>query len=77
MDSVVNVHEAKAQLSALIAAAERGADVSIARAGKPAVKLVPIRRAPAPRRTFGVMPGLVVPDDFDAPLPDAELDRWE
>ena len=36
----VNVHEAKTNLSKLIAAAESGEEVIIARAGKPAVKLV-------------------------------------
>ena len=36
----VNVHHAKTHLSKLIAAAESGEEVIIARAGKPAVKLV-------------------------------------
>ena len=36
----VNVHHAKTHLSKLIAAAENGEEVIIARAGKPAVKLV-------------------------------------
>jgi prevent-host-death family protein len=36
----VNVHYAKTNLSKLIAAAESGEEVIIARAGKPAVKLV-------------------------------------
>lgn len=77
MGTIVNVHEAKARLSALIAAAEHGEDVSIARAGKPAVKLVPVTPPVAAVRTFGTLPGLHVPDDFDAPLPDAELEAWE
>ncbi len=36
----VNVHHAKTHLSKLIAAVESGEEVIIARAGKPAVKLV-------------------------------------
>lgn len=36
----VNIHHAKTHLSKLIAAAESGEEVIIARAGKPAVKLV-------------------------------------
>ncbi len=36
----VNVHHAKTNLSKLIAAVESGEEVIIARAGKPAVKLV-------------------------------------
>jgi prevent-host-death family protein len=38
----VDIHHAKAHLSTLIAAAENGAEVSIARAGKPVVELVPV-----------------------------------
>jgi hypothetical protein len=37
-------------------------------------------RGGAPRggaRRFGPMPNLVVPQDFDAPLPDAEYAAWE
>ena len=45
----VNVHHAKTHLSKLIAAAESGEEVIIARAGKPAVKLVlvapPVRKS--------------------------------
>ena len=42
MDKTVNIHTAKTTLSKLIADAEAGDDVYIARAGKPAVKLVPV-----------------------------------
>jgi prevent-host-death family protein len=62
-----NVGHAKTHLSALIDDAERGEEVVIARAGRPVVRLVPIR---APDRVFGMDRGrFVVPDDFDAPLP--------
>ena len=37
------MHEAKTQLSALVAHAEAGEDVVIARAGQPAVRLTPVR----------------------------------
>jgi prevent-host-death family protein len=37
----VNMHEAKSRLSELVAAALRGEDVVLARAGKPVVRLVP------------------------------------
>jgi prevent-host-death family protein len=37
----VNMHEAKSRLSELVAAALRGEDVILARAGKPVVRLVP------------------------------------
>ena len=62
----VNMHHAKSQLSKLIAAAEAGEEVVIARKGKPAVKLVPIRSAGF---RFDTLKHLVhtVPD-FDEPM---------
>lgn len=41
---VVNVHEAKSSLSALLAQAEAGEDVVIARNGVPVVRLVRVER---------------------------------
>lgn len=71
----VNVHEAKSQLSKLIAAAEAGDDVVIARKGKPAVMLVPIRSGGF---RFGTLAHLAdtVPD-FDEPMDADELALWE
>ncbi len=55
---VVNVHEAKTQLSRLLARAEKGDEIVIARAGKPVAKLV--RIPPAPRkRVFGKYRGQI------------------
>ena len=72
----VNIHHAKTHLSKLIAAAESGEEVIIARAGKPAVKLVLVT-APArkPRATmFGAGVGkLWISDDFDSPATDLEI----
>lgn len=70
----VNVQEAKTRLSELLARAERGDDIVIARAGVPVVRLQLVDGKP--RRSFGVMQ-LDVPGDFDAPLADDELTRWE
>ncbi|MEX1163205.1 MAG: type II toxin-antitoxin system prevent-host-death family antitoxin [Nitriliruptor sp.] len=73
---IVNVHEAKSSLSRLLRVVEDGGtDVVIARHGRPVARLVPY--GPAPRR-LGVLAGeLVVPDDFDAPLPDDLLASFE
>lgn len=61
----VNMHEAKTHLSRLVEAAARGEPFVIARAGRPLVKVVPLEPPPrAPR--IGFLPGLRVPDDFDA-----------
>jgi prevent-host-death family protein len=76
---MVNIHAAKTQLSRLVDAAAAGEEIVIARAGKPVARLVPLSVPPArPRRVLGILAGrLRVPDDFDAPLPDDELARFE
>lgn len=71
--TTMNVQDAKAHLSDLVARAERGEDVVIARAGRPAVRLVPVTARP---RTFGTM-RLAVPETFFEPLPEDELTAWE
>ena len=70
----VNIHEAKTQLSKLIAAGE---EVVIARYGEPVARLVPIR-PPVPKRTSGSARGkFEVPSAFFEPLPDELLDGFE
>jgi prevent-host-death family protein len=69
----VNVHEAKTHLSRLLSRVEAGESVTIARAGRPVAKLVPVakaRRRRAPGRDVGR--GRIA-EDFDAPLPAALL----
>ena len=74
---IVNVHEAKTQLSRLLQAVEAGEEVVIARAGQPVAKLVSVVPA-VPRRRFGMLAGrYTVPPDFDAPLPDDTLALFE
>lgn len=77
MSKTVNVHEAKTNLSRLIARALAGEDVVIARAGKPAVRLVPV--APRSRAsTFGIARGKIdTPPEFFDPLPEEELRAFE
>ncbi len=66
----VNIHEAKTQLSRLLAAVEAGDEVLISRAGKPIARLVGLQPTPR-RRPLGLLEGkFAVPVDFDAPLPD-------
>ena len=76
---LINIHAAKTQLSRLVDAAAAGEEIVIARAGKPVARLVPFTAPPgSERRRLGVLGGqLRVPADFDAPLPDEELDRFE
>lgn len=69
MSYQVNVHDAKTQLSALLARVEAGEEVVISRANKPIARLVPYTRPQAPRR-LGEAKGLVeIKPDFDQ-LPD-------
>jgi prevent-host-death family protein len=81
--TTVTVHHAKTHLSKLIAAAERGEEVIIARGNKPAVRLVPADTAPAPVaprivRKPGRLKGIVALDDsFFDPLPEEDLLLWE
>jgi prevent-host-death family protein len=64
---MVNVHQAKTELSRLLEAVEEGEDVIIARAGVPVARLVPVR---ADERVPGRLAGKIrIRRDFDAPLP--------
>lgn len=66
------MHEAKSTLSELVAAAERGEEVVIARHGTPAARLVAIAPRHPPVR-LGVLAGEIeIGSDFDEPLDDFE-----
>ena len=70
-----SVHDAKTNLSKLIAAALEGGDVVIARGKVPAVRLVPVM--PRGKRCFGALAGKIAIDTrFDEPLPADELEGW-
>lgn len=75
MSEPVSIHAAKTHLSRLVARAEAGEEIVIARGRKPVAKLVPI--APQGKRVFGAMRGefSIAPEFFD-PLPPEELDAW-
>ena len=69
MTKSVGVHEAKTHLSRLLERVAAGEEIVITRRGREVARLVPSTRPDAHR--FGLDRGrLVVPDDFDAPLPD-------
>lgn len=82
MEKTVNIHAAKTHLSSLIAEAEAGEKITIARAGKPAVRLVPVKRSGKSKKTAtalpdrrpGFMKGKIwIGPDFDDPLPEEIL----
>ena len=76
--AVVTVHQAKTNLSKLLAMVEAGEEVVIARGSKPIAKLAPIhpvRKQRIPGRLKDV-PGFGFNDSFFEPLPDDELALW-
>ncbi|HTW30303.1 MAG TPA: type II toxin-antitoxin system prevent-host-death family antitoxin [Candidatus Sulfotelmatobacter sp.] len=73
----VTIHEAKTNLSRLIAKACSGEEIVIARGPDPVVRLVPVARRKG-RRKLGILKGkLVVGPEFFEPLAPEELARWE
>ena len=74
----VNIHEAKTHLSRLVESVMRGEEVIIAKAGRPAARLVPIGGQGRDGIRFGLMKGAIeIAEDFDAPLPDDVLAAFE
>ena len=70
-----SVHDAKTNLSKLIADALAGGEVVIARGNVPVVRLVPV--APRGKRRFGALKDKIAIDSrFDEPLPEDELAGW-
>ena len=73
---IVNVHQAKTQLSRLLARVEAGEDVVIARRGEPVARLVGCK--PRSKRQPDVLKGkIVIPESFLDPLSEVELAAWE
>lgn len=70
---IINMHEAKTQLSRLVDLAVQGEDFIIAKAGKPLVKVTRVGE-PKLQRRIGFLQGQIsVPDDFDS-MGQAEID---
>jgi len=73
--TTMNIAEAKSKLSELVARAEAGEDVVIARNGKPSVRLQPVEAASRPKPVLGTWDHLNirVPDSvFFEPDPELE-----
>lgn len=80
----VTVPEAQAELPKLLAKAEAGEEIVIARNGKPVARLIGYQtpqydRPPRGVRRSGVLKGKIRIEDelFAKPLPDEELARWD
>lgn len=68
-DAVVNLYEAKTQLSKLVERAAAGEEIVIAKAGRPRARLVPLASRSEPRRPGGWEGTAWIAKDFDDPLP--------
>jgi prevent-host-death family protein len=77
MGKVINIHEAKTHLSKIVDEVAAGAEVIIAKAGKPMARLSPISATTQPKK-LGLLKGKIkVPDDFNAPLDDEVIAEFE
>lgn len=74
---IVNIHEAKAQLSRLVDAAAGGEEIIITKTGRPAARLVPMKRASVTRRFGGLKGKVRMQDDFDSPLADDVISAFD
>lgn len=73
-----NIHDAKTHFSKLIEAVMQGEEVIIAKAGKPAAKIIPFTAEEKVKCRFGVLKGKVkIASDFDDPLPEDILASFE
>lgn len=74
---IINIHQAKAQLSRLVDQAAKGESFIIAKAGKPLVKVMPLDAPESgqAKRRLGFLAGqIAVPDDFNQ-MGRAEVER--
>ena len=73
---IINIHNAKTNLSKLVEQVLHGKEVIIGRSGKPVAKIVPYEEPAVPKkpREFGQWKNehVWIADDFDAPDPELE-----
>ena len=62
---IVNMHEAKTNLSKLVERVEAGEEIVIGRAGKPVARLVPLPPRSANRERGRLKGRMWIADDFD------------
>ena len=73
---VVNVHEAKTQLSRLLVRVEAGEEIIIARAGKPVARLVSLTQGKPLRKPGRLAGQILISDSCFDPMTDKELAEW-
>lgn len=78
--ATVTIHEAKTNLSKLIARARAGEEIIIAKGKEPVARLTPVKRSGGKRGLAGILKGKIAPlpdSFFFDPLPEEELRLWE
>ena len=76
--TTVTIHQAKTQLSKLIAKAQAGEEVVIMRGKRPIARLLPIVQTQGKRLPGRLKGKIGLPNSFFFdPLPEAELRAWE
>lgn len=77
MPKTINIHEAKTHLSRLVEDVAAGAEIIIAKAGKPMARLSPVS-TPVKKKRLGLLKGKIkIAGDFNAPLSDDVLASFE
>jgi len=75
--TTVTIHNAKTNLSQLLARVEAGEEIILARGKDPIAKLVPFQ-PPSPKRQFGALLGVIsIGPEFFEPLDEQDLAAWE
>jgi prevent-host-death family protein len=73
---MVNIYEAKTQLSRLVDLAAAGQDIVIARAGKPVARLTTTEQPKKKPLVYGLLQGKGwIAEDFNDPLPE-EIQKY-
>ncbi len=74
---LVNIHEAKTNLSKLLKKVKEGQEIIIAKAGNPVARLVPYTDKPSKRAPGSAKDKVFITPDFNDPLPDDILGEFE
>ena len=74
MTTLINVYQAKTQLSRLLERAHASEEIILGKAGKPYARLMPLQSTG--QHKLGFLKG-TVNDSFFQPLPESDLVAWE
>lgn len=75
--NMVNIHEAKTHLSAILKRVESGEEILIAKSGHPIARISPLSPASGKREPGSAKGRLIVSETFLDPLPDDLLKEFE